>query len=156
MADEQVKLDPQVTGNVGLYFTCFQLSLRGWNVMPTARNARGVDIVAYDASASRYIGIQVKSLSKRDAVPVGASLSKVMGDFWVIVNRIATKPQAFVLLPEEVRRLSHCAKSGAGSFWLEAKDYDAEPFRDAWHRVGVGHSPAGLPEGGKPSAAPQE
>ena len=132
------------------------MSLRGWNVIPTARNARGVDIVAYDASASRYIGIQVKSLSKRDAVPVGASLSKMMGDFWVIVNRIATKPQAFVLLSEEARRLSHCAKSGAGSFWLEAKDYDAEPFRDAWHRIGVGHSLAGLPEGGKPSAAPQE
>lgn len=156
MADEQVKLDPQVIGNAGLYFTCFHLSLHGWNVMPTARNARGVDIVAYDTSASRYIGIQVKSLSKRDAVPVGSSLSKVMGDFWVIVNRIATKPQAFVLLPEEVRRLSHGTKSGAGSFWLEAKDYDAEPFREAWHRIGTGHSPAGLPESGQPSAVPEE
>jgi hypothetical protein len=56
-----VKLDPQITGNVGLYYSCYRLSLLGWNVMPTARNARGVDIIAYDSIASRFIGIQVKS-----------------------------------------------------------------------------------------------
>ena len=39
-------LDPQLTGNVGLYYCCYRLSLLGWNVMPTARNARGVDIIA--------------------------------------------------------------------------------------------------------------
>ena len=32
-------LDPQLTGNVGLYYCCYRLSLLGWNVMPTARNA---------------------------------------------------------------------------------------------------------------------
>lgn len=40
-------LDPQITGNVGLYYCCYKLSLLGWNVMPTARNARGVDIIVY-------------------------------------------------------------------------------------------------------------
>ena len=39
------RLDRQVTGNVGLYYCCYQRSLMGWNVMPTARNAKGVDIV---------------------------------------------------------------------------------------------------------------
>jgi len=38
------KLDPQITGNIGLYYTCYHLSMLGWNVMPTARNARGVDM----------------------------------------------------------------------------------------------------------------
>lgn len=139
------KLDTQVVGNVGLFYVCYHLSLRGWNVMPTSRNARGVDIVAYDASATRYVGVQVKALSKRDAVPVGSSLSKVMGDFWVVVNRIATEPQAYVLLPDEVRQLSHCSKSGEGSFWLEPRDYDVDLFRNAWGRIGAGHVPAGLP-----------
>jgi hypothetical protein len=40
-------VDPQLTGNAGLYDTCYHLSLLGWNVMPIARNARGVDIIAY-------------------------------------------------------------------------------------------------------------
>jgi hypothetical protein len=30
------KLNPQVVGNVGLYYVCYRLSLDGWNVMPTA------------------------------------------------------------------------------------------------------------------------
>ena len=84
-----MKLDPQVTGNVGLYYCCYRLSLLGWNVMPTARNARGVDIVAYDSTASKFIGVQVKALSKRDPVPLGTNLDKIMGDFWVIINSIA-------------------------------------------------------------------
>ncbi len=97
-------LNPQVTGNVGLYYCCYKLSLLGWNVMPTARNARGVDIIAYSADASRFIGIQVKALSKRNPVPLGLSLDKCMGDFWVIVNKVASDtPSAFVLTPSEVK-----------------------------------------------------
>jgi hypothetical protein len=29
-----------ITGNTGMYFVAYQLSRRGWNVMPTSRNAR--------------------------------------------------------------------------------------------------------------------
>lgn len=43
-----MKLDSQITGNTGLYYTCYKLSRMGWNVMPTARNARGIDSVAYN------------------------------------------------------------------------------------------------------------
>ena len=74
-----MKCDTQITGNTGLYYCCYRLSRLGWNVMPTARNARGVDIVIYTQDASRYLGIQVKTLSKRAAVPLGKSLDKVMG-----------------------------------------------------------------------------
>ena len=72
-------LSPQITGNVGLYYYCYKLSLLGWNVMPTSRNARGIDIIAYSADASRFVGIPVKALSKRNPVPLGPSLDKVMG-----------------------------------------------------------------------------
>lgn len=47
----------QVVGNIGMYFAAYRLSLMGWNVMPTSRNARGVDLLAYDMSAHRYLGI---------------------------------------------------------------------------------------------------
>jgi len=39
----KAKKDNQVTGNVGLYYVCYRLSRMGWNAMPTARNARGID-----------------------------------------------------------------------------------------------------------------
>jgi hypothetical protein len=132
-------LDPQITGNVGLYYCCYRLSLFGWNVMPTARNARGVDIIAYSRDALRFIGIQIKTLSKRDPVPLGAKVDNLMGDFWIIVNRVASSPTAFVLLPSEVKDLAHRgAKDGRVSFWLQPKDYDKETFKEAWQRIGEG------------------
>ena len=133
-------LDPQLTGNVGLYYCCYRLSLLGWNVMPTARNARGVDIIAYSRDASRFVGVQVKALSKRNPVPLGTSLDKIMGDFWVIVNKVATPtPSAFILLPSEVReRARRGEKDGRMSFWLQPADYEQDPFREAWERIGHG------------------
>ena len=131
-------LGPQLTGNVGLYYCCYHLSFLGWNVMPTARNARGVDIIAYNRDASRFIGIQVKSLSKRAPVPLGTSLDKIMGDFWIIVNKVATpNPSSFVLLPSEVCERAHCGeKDGRISYWLQPRDYEQESFREAWGRIG--------------------
>lgn len=135
-------LNPQLTGNVGLYFCCYKLSLLGWNVMPTARNARGVDIIAYSGDASRFVGIQVKSLSKRNPVPLGPTLDKIMGDFWIIVNRVAgATPSVFVLLPSEVRERAHRGeKDGRVTFWIQPNDYEQTPFRDAWDRIGRGDS----------------
>lgn len=131
------RLDPQITGNVGLYYCCYRLSLMGWNVMPTARNARGVDVIAYDQVASRMISIQVKALSARAAVPLGTSLDKVMGQYWVIINRVATAPTVFILEPAEVKALAKSnVKDGKTTYWLDPPMYEQAQFREAWHRIG--------------------
>ena len=129
--------DSQITGNIGLYWVCYHLSRMGWNAMSTARNARGVDIIAYNRDCSRMMSIQVKTLSKRNPVPLGTSLDKIMGDFWVIVNRVSSEPQTYVLLPSEVKDLAHRGeKDGRVSFWLQPRSYCVEKFHDAWDRIG--------------------
>lgn len=134
-----MKLDPQLTGNAGLYYCCYHLSLLGWNVMPTARNARGVDIIAYSQDATRKLAIQVKALSQRYPVPLGTSLEKIMGDYWIIVNRVASSPAAFVLLPSEVKELAHRGeKDDRVSFWLQPTSYDQVQFKEKWDRIGHG------------------
>jgi hypothetical protein len=77
----RLNISLQIVGNVGLYYSCYRLSLPGWNAMPTSRNARGVDIIAYNSDCSKIISIQVKTLSKRNAVPLIVSHDKVMGGF---------------------------------------------------------------------------
>jgi len=108
--------------------------------MPTARNARGVDIIAYSSDASHFKGIQVKALSKRNPVPLGLSLDKCMGDFWVIVNKVASdSPQAFILTPTEVKKLAHRGeKEGRVSYWLQPAAYEQPQFKEAWERIGHG------------------
>lgn len=131
-----MKLNSQIVGNVGLYFTCYHLSLLGWNVMPTARNARGVDVIAYNVRGTQFIGIQVKTLSKRDPVPLGKSLETLMGDYWIIINRAVSDPTAFILLPDEIKSLARPRiKDGKVSYWLQPTEYDCDIFRNAWHRL---------------------
>jgi|ERR1043165_728087 hypothetical protein len=137
-----MKLNPQITANVGLYYCCHRLSLLGWNVMPTARNARGIDIIAYDQTGSKFIGVQVKALSKRNPVPFGTSLEKIMGDFWIIVNNLATAPAAFILLPSEIKERAHRGEvDGHVSFWLQPNAYDQPCFREAWGRLPSASTP---------------
>ena len=135
--EEVMSKDTQVTGDIGLYYACYQLSRMGWNAMPTARNARGIDIIAYNRDCSRMISIQVKTLSKRNPVPLGVSLDKVMGDYWVIVNNVASEPQTYVLLPKEVKALAHRGeKNNKVSYWLQPRAYAVEKFHEAWSRIG--------------------
>src|SRR5258708_9138702 len=86
----------QTVGNIGLFYTCYRLSRLGWNVMPTARNARGIDILAYSHDASRTITLQVKSLSRRSPVPLGNKLDHLFADFIVICRYVdREQPECF-------------------------------------------------------------
>lgn len=133
----------QTVGNIGLYYVCYRLSRLGWNVMPTARNARGIDLVAYSQDASRMLAIQVKTLSKRAPVPLGANLEGLFGQFLVICAGAASDdPRCFVLTPGEACERAHrgvSPKDGKASFWLQPKGYETIEFADAWDRIGTGH-----------------
>ena len=134
------KLPSQVVGNIGMYYASYRLSLLGWNAMPTARNARGIDILAYDSTCRVKLGIQVKTLSGSPPVPVGTSLEKVMGDFWIVVTRaVEPDPVCYILLPEEVLYLaSKSGKASHPSYWINRRDYDQDRYREAWRRIGRG------------------
>jgi hypothetical protein len=130
----------QVVGNVGLYYVCYRLSRSGWNVLPTARNAKGVDIVAYNQNATKTITIQVKALSRRSPVPLGNKLDHLIADFVVVCrNAIADKPECFILTPEELKKLAHRGeKDGTVSYWLQPREYEQDQFLENWERIGSG------------------
>lgn len=131
-----MKQNLQIVGNAGLYYACYKLSCLGWNVMPTARNARGIDVIAYNADCSKLVGIQVKSLSKRNPVPLGPSIDNIMGNFWIIVIDVSSEPKSFIMTPAEVRKLAHKGiKDDKISYWLQPKSYDNEEYSEAWERV---------------------
>ena len=133
-----MKRSRQIVGNIGLYYVCFKLSELGWNVMPTSRNTRGIDVVCFSMDATRTHTIQVKSLSKRNPVPLGKDLDKIMGDFWVIVNSLDTgKPLTYILRPKEVReRAQRSEKEGRVAYWLQPKEYAVGEFEEKWQRIG--------------------
>ena len=135
-----VKLNSQTVGNVGMYYVCYRLSRLGWNVMPTTRNAKGIDIIIYSQDASYTRSIQVKALSRRSPVPLGGKLDHLFAD-WLIICRkvIEDLPECFVLTLDEIRELVHRGeKDGRVSYWLQPREYEDRRFFDRWDRIGVG------------------
>jgi hypothetical protein len=131
----------QIVGNVGLYYVCYKLSRLGWNVLPTSRNAKGIDIIAYNQEATEKITIQVKALSKRSPVPLGNKLGHLIADFFVICRNVASgQPECFILHPTEVEKYVHRGeKDGRVSYWLQPREYEQTQFRENWERIGKGN-----------------
>lgn len=118
------KKDTQITGNVGMFYVCYLLSLKGWNAMPTSRNARGIDILAYKNDKMKKI--QVKTLSKKAPVPLGNKKpdnTDIEADFWVIVTNVSEvnffntpqegkkeKPFVHIMTTKEVWNHPHVGK----------------------------------------------
>src|SRR5262245_56006152 len=90
----------------------------------------------------RSFGIQVKTLSERTTVPLGRSIDGFMGKWWIIVIKIATDPECFIMKPDEVRQLATRTKKAREPwYYLRPACYDTDKFREAWHRIGRGGPP---------------
>ena len=131
----------QITGNIGLYYVCYLLSRHGWNAMPTSKNAEGIDLVVYKPGSNKYLGIQVKTLSKKSySVPISRTFERAGGDAWVIVNlekkadsNVEKAPQAYIMTSKEVDERIVTHPSGAKS--VNPGDYTQPQFRDINKRL---------------------
>ena len=85
------------------------------DVMPTTRNARGIDLLIYSQDNLQKYSIQVKALSRGNPVPLGKRLDGLWADFFVICRGVTRdSPECFVLLPSEVCTLAQWGeKDGA-------------------------------------------
>lgn len=79
--------DKQIIGNAGMYYVCYLLSQKGWNAMPTARNAKGIDIVAYSEDG-KCITIQVKTFfrTKNKNITTFKKDESIIWDYLFIVH----------------------------------------------------------------------
>lgn len=136
--------DPrQVVGNAGLYYACYELSMRGWNVLPPSKNARGVDVVVYSEDAKRVYTIQVKALSKRDNANLGSKENLIADYLVVVLLGCKEKPEVFIAKMTEVlaiddndRLRKYPDKRGHLALWLQPMGYG--PFKDKWGDLETG------------------
>lgn len=137
------KTDKQIVGNIGMFYACYQLSLLGWNVMPTSRNAKGIDIIAYSPDGEDYLGFQVKTLSKPVHISIGKEKEKIMGDYWIIVvlpdeKSPSCNPTMYVLTKDEViARGNNYIKNGKKTAFLHKDKYEDERFKNRLDKIVV-------------------
>lgn len=127
----------QMTGNAGLFHIAWELTRRGWNVMPTVRNARGADLYAAPLDdEDAVIPIQSKALSKRASVPLGLNLDNLRSRWWIITVGASTDdPTCYILTLDEVKARASRDNGKNRAYWLEPKNYEIDVFREAWHRL---------------------
>jgi len=134
------KSDNQITGNVGLYFVCYKLSKFGWNVLPTSRNTKGIDLIVFKSDGNSTITktVQIKTLSKRSPVPLGNKGDNLFADWFVICQGVSihNEPTCFILQEKEIKDSIHTGqKDGKISYWLQPKAYEKEEFKEKWNRI---------------------
>lgn len=131
----------QVIGNTGLFYVCYELSKRGWNVLPTSRNAKGIDIIIYSDDAKLKKTIQVKALTKKhDTVNLGKreKINKnLIADYFIVCSHVDKDPCCYIMTKKEI--LS-CVKEYDGELWAQAKarrgtKHGFEEFKDNWDRI---------------------
>lgn len=92
--------DKQLTGNIGLFYACYRLSLLGWNAMPTVRNAQGADIIL--VKGGKKLGIQVKALLDENDVIMGKNYADPSVDYWIVLTNMRhTDKQHVYIIPQK-------------------------------------------------------
>ena len=129
----------QITGNAALFFVAWQLSRRGWHVMPTIRNARGSDLFVANGDETVFFGVQSKGQSGRDDIKVatvreGDIIDHILSDWWIITNEPSShEPTCYILTKAEVAE--RAKRDRDGQCWIKLARCDE--FRDAWDRLGA-------------------
>ena len=127
--------DRQVTGNVGLYFICYKLSRMGWNVLPTSRNAKGIDILAYGKHGEKILTIQTKGYTKKAAIGPFRDIKHVIADFYIVAWNVYSTPKTYILTRDEIKSIISPHKD---VYWVEHKDYGKPEFLEKWDKIGYG------------------
>jgi len=146
-------LTPSLSGAAGACFVAAELSRRGYIATLTVRNARGIDLLAANATASRTVSIQVKMnqgtarkwiLDSKAEALVGETL------FYVFVNLNGDQPPSFHVVESAVVA-EYCFRTHRE--WLAGMRRDGNPRKDnpvrefhdregmyfgAWERLGLG------------------
>ena len=109
-------INKQNTGNVGLFYACYCLSLHGWNAMPTIRNAKGADILIFSEEGKKF-GVQVKALSARNDVILGKDyIHSPTVDFWVVLMDVRLdSPKAYIIPAQDITDGVEACRSGIDS-----------------------------------------
>lgn len=127
----------QLTGNAGMYHVARELSRLGWHVMPTVRNARGADLYAVGEDEQNVRAIQSKAPIEENVSAVRRIIGQSsfpLVDYYLDAN--TRSPICYIMTLDEVKAAAYEGKTGAASYWLEAKSYMRDEYEEKWERLG--------------------
>lgn len=132
---ESTKLNTILSGVAGEYYVAAELSKRGYLASITLRNSKGVDILCSNESATKSIGIQVKTnKGKARAWLLNQKVENYYADnlFYVFVNlNDNVQPPEYFIVPSKI--VTDQAKE-AHSTWLKTPGKNGQVHNDSTMR----------------------
>ncbi|MFN7988690.1 MAG: hypothetical protein U0529_14545 [Thermoanaerobaculia bacterium] len=127
----------QNSGMQGVYLAAAALSRQGLIVSPTARNAKGADLLVTDDECLHAFSVQVKTnRSKSNFWLVGehARRLKAESHIYVLVNLLDASGnfEAYVVPSVSLAPLVKKQEARASTWWYVEKS-DLTAFKEAWH-----------------------
>lgn len=131
-----IKISSILAGVSGEYFVAAELSRRGYISSVTLKNTRGIDILVANESATKTLGIQVKTnQGDRKAWVLNEKAEEFYADnlFYVFVNLIGVgqMPEYYIVPSKTV---ADYVKNGHKK-WLETPGKKGQPHNDSSMRM---------------------
>ena len=108
----------QLTGNAGVFYACYRLSLLGWNALPTVRNAKGPDIIP--VNDKKILGIRVSTQSGATDISMDSkNYDDPSIDYWIILLNARKDDQprsnAYIISKNDIISGMNICKKGENS-----------------------------------------
>src|SRR5262249_46584567 len=131
-----------LAGQRGVFLVAAELARLELTVAPTARNARGADLLVTTGDNRRAFSVEVKTISTRRnywLMPAPAQMTRSRSHAFVFVDAHVAPPQFFVV-PSRVaarclRYPPHTRGGTKSKHSMTRKD--VERYRDAWRIFGI-------------------
>ncbi|MGE5609297.1 MAG: hypothetical protein ACM359_08590 [Bacillota bacterium] len=145
MKGRPLSLRNDLIGVAGVYFVAYRLSLRGLIVLPTMRNAAGIDLLVNDPKMGALASIQVKASMEKVTywpMPQPEKCSRAPNTFYVFLRYLAERQEfegflasADAVAQQVEENIADYRRRGLSEFayWeLPTSAEETEQLRQAW------------------------
>ena len=125
----------KVSGNIGLYYVCYQLSVHDWRVLVSKRNMSCPNHGRCWKVRGQVVSFQTTNQREKGPIQFDGGHEKITEDFLIsVVNSDTGKPEVYVFTADEAR--DNMEPSGRlGRHFIEVPVYDTEAFRGRWDKL---------------------
>ena len=128
----------KVSGNIGLYYVSYQLSVRDWRVLVSKRNMSCPNHGRCWKVRGQEVSFQTTNQREKGPIQFDGGPDKITEDFLIsVVNSDSDtgKPEVYVFTADEARDCMKVSRTNPDRFFIGETVYDTDRFEERWDKL---------------------
>ncbi len=126
----------RVSGNIGLYYVCYQLSVRDWRVLVSKCNMSCPNHGRCWKVQGQVVSFQTTNQREKGPIQFDGGHEKITEDFLIsVVNSDNGKPEVYVFTADEARDCMVVSETNPDRSFIGEKVYDTDRFSERWDKL---------------------